>query len=48
MNYVSAIYGIVVLIIVIDWYARGKKNYRGQSLRHEEVEHIGHRESVVG
>jgi choline transport protein len=38
MNYVSAVYGVVVLIIVIDWFVRGKRGYRGQSLRHEEVD----------
>ena len=37
MNYVSAVYGVVVLIIVVDWFARGRKHYRGQSLRREEA-----------
>ncbi len=37
MNYVSAVYGVVVLIILIDWFMRGKKGYRGQTLRHEEA-----------
>ena len=40
MNYVSAIYAIVVIIIVIDWYARGRREYRGQSTRHEQVVHV--------
>ena len=38
MNYVSAVYGVVVFIIVIDWFARGRKEYRGQTVRHEEAE----------
>ena len=38
MNYVSAVYGVVVSIIVTDWFFRGKKGYRGQTLRHEEAE----------
>lgn len=37
MNYVSAVYGVVVFIIIIDWFVRGKRGYRGQTLRHEEV-----------
>lgn len=40
MNYVSAVYGIVVIIIVVDWFARGKVHYRGQTLRHEEASHV--------
>jgi choline transport protein len=46
MNYVSAVYFIVVLIIVADWFLRGKKEYRGQATRHEEVE-VARRDSVV-
>ena len=38
MNYVSAVYGVVVFIIVVDWFVRGKRGYRGQTLRHEEAE----------
>ncbi|KAL6722074.1 choline transporter [Lecanora helva] len=38
MNYVSAVYGVVVLIITVDWLVRGRRNYRGQSLRHSEAE----------
>ena len=40
MNYVSAVYAVVVFIIVVDWYARGRKSYRGQDKRHEEVENM--------
>lgn len=37
MNYVSAVYAVVVAIITIDWFARGRKSYRGQTTRKEEV-----------
>jgi choline transport protein len=48
MNYVSAVYFVVVLIIVVDWFARGRKEYRGQTARHEEAEKmIGGKESVA-
>lgn len=40
MNYVSAVYGVVVIIIVVDWFVRGKTHYRGQTLRHEEASHV--------
>lgn len=36
MNYVSAVYGVVIFIIAVDWLARGKRNYRGQVARHED------------
>ncbi|KAL8949761.1 MAG: hypothetical protein Q9222_004160 [Ikaeria aurantiellina] len=37
MNYVSAVYGVITLIIVVDWFARGRRHYRGQVARHEEA-----------
>lgn len=37
MNYVSAVYGVVVLIIVVDWFIRGRNGYRGQAARHEQL-----------
>lgn len=33
MNYVSAVYAVVILIIAADWFARGRKSYRGQEHR---------------
>ncbi|GME64861.1 Amino acid/polyamine transporter I [Neofusicoccum parvum] len=49
MNYVSAVYGVVCAIIGIDWVVRGKREYRGQGKRHEQVEEIVMRQgSVVG
>lgn len=38
MNYVSAVYAVIVVIILIDWYLRGRRSYRGQTTRHEEIE----------
>ncbi|KAK5126844.1 choline transporter [Cryomyces antarcticus] len=38
MNYVSAVYFVVVLIIVVDWFVRGRKSYRSQDNRHAEAE----------
>lgn len=35
MNYISAVYGVVVVIIGLDWFARGRKQYRGASERHD-------------
>ena len=35
MNYVCAVYGVVVAIIVIDWLVRGRRDFRGQAVRHE-------------
>ncbi|KAL1970241.1 hypothetical protein VTN77DRAFT_5401 [Rasamsonia byssochlamydoides] len=37
MNYISAVYAVVVVIILIDWFVRGRKSYRGQAVRHEEI-----------
>ena len=53
MNYVSVVYAVVVVIIAIDWFARGKKSYRGQSTRQADAEiiadHIAvdHRASIT-
>ena len=47
MNYVSAVYGVVVFIIVVDWFVRGKHHYRGQTLRDEEASHTLHAEAHV-
>ncbi|KAL8826529.1 MAG: hypothetical protein Q9170_007363 [Blastenia crenularia] len=35
MNYVSVVYGILVVIIMADWFFRGRRHYRGQVQRHE-------------
>ncbi|KAG8528764.1 uncharacterized protein KY384_006452 [Bacidia gigantensis] len=33
----ASIYAVVVLILTIDWFARGRRNYRGQTRRHEDA-----------
>lgn len=38
MNYVSVVYAVVIVIILIDWFLRGKRSYRGQRARREEAE----------
>lgn len=43
MNYVSAVYGVVVFIIVVDWFARGRKNYRGQDNRKCDADEALHK-----
>lgn len=40
MNYVSAVYGVVVFVIVLDWFLRGKKGFRSQTARHEQADTI--------
>lgn len=47
MNYVSAVYFVVVVIVVVDWFARGRRSYRSQSARKEEIEEVARREIVV-
>ena len=42
MNYVSAVYGVVVFIIVVDWFVRGRRHYRGQVARHDEAIAVMH------
>lgn len=37
MNYISAVYGIVIFIVIVDWFVRGRREYRGASRRHEET-----------
>ncbi|KAL8968075.1 MAG: hypothetical protein Q9197_005068, partial [Variospora fuerteventurae] len=47
MNYVSAVYGILAIIVTADWFMRGRRQYRGQGQRHDETA-IFVRESVDG
>ncbi|KAL9038340.1 MAG: hypothetical protein Q9214_005317 [Letrouitia sp. 1 TL-2023] len=42
MNYVSAVYGVVVTIIIVDWFVRGRRQYRGQVARHGEAVQVLH------
>ena len=46
MNYVSAVYFAVILIIVVDWFLRGRREYRGQEARREEAIEVERRASV--
>ncbi|KAL1624853.1 choline transporter [Diplodia seriata] len=48
MNYVSAVYGVVCAIMGVDWVCRGRREYRGQSTRHEQVEEVVRRAESVG
>ncbi|KAF9738300.1 hypothetical protein PMIN06_012728 [Paraphaeosphaeria minitans] len=52
MNYVSAVYAVVVIIIAVDWFVRGRKSFRGAGERKSDVDHVvdvvsGRRESSV-
>ncbi|KAA8643346.1 uncharacterized protein ATNIH1004_010113 [Aspergillus tanneri] len=38
MNYISAVYGVVAVVIAADWFLRGRRSFRGQTARHREVE----------
>ena len=46
MNYVSAVYFAVITIIVIDWFLRGRLEYRGQEARREEAIEVERRASI--
>ena len=47
MNYVSAVYGVLIVIIATDWLARGGKSFRGQAMRHEEVDNPAHNAATL-
>ena len=49
VNYVSAIYFIVTLILTIYWFVRGKATFRRRDVRHTEAEAggFGHEGHVV-
>ncbi|KAI9709921.1 MAG: hypothetical protein M1820_002999 [Bogoriella megaspora] len=38
MNYVTAVYGVVVIVVLVDWFSRGRKSYRGQSSRKADIQ----------
>ncbi|OJJ48971.1 hypothetical protein ASPZODRAFT_1364363 [Penicilliopsis zonata CBS 506.65] len=44
MNYVSAVYGIIIFIVLLDWVLRGRHEFKGQDSRHTatEISHAGH------
>ena len=37
MNYISAVYGVILVIIFTDWFIRGRRHYRGQEMRKAEA-----------
>ncbi|KAI9693319.1 MAG: hypothetical protein M1822_005315 [Bathelium mastoideum] len=46
MNYVSAVYAIVCIIVGVDWVLRGRWDYRGQAARRAEAEDMVRRETT--
>lgn len=40
MNYVSVVYVVVGLVMVVDWTVRGKRSYRGQEGRRTEGRNV--------
>ncbi|KAJ5343994.1 hypothetical protein MYU51_002023 [Penicillium brevicompactum] len=38
MNYVSAVYGVVVFIMLVDWFARGKHSFKRDEPTGEKIE----------
>ena len=46
MNYVSALYGILILIMAVDWFVRARKEFRGRVDRLQGVDLV--QEQVVG
>lgn len=52
MNYVSAVYAVVFIIIAVDWVLRGRKSFRGVGERKSDVTEVvdivsGRRASAV-
>jgi choline transport protein len=37
MNYVSVVYAVVTFIVLVYWFARGKRTYRNRDERHVEA-----------
>jgi len=48
MNYISAVYGILILIMILDWFVRGRREYRGASTRREEMEGLVREKDGLG
>lgn len=40
MNYVSVVYAVVVIIIAVDWFVRGRKSFRGVGERKSDVNEV--------
>lgn len=37
MNYISAVYIALVILVAMDWTFRGRHQFRGQDVRHEQA-----------
>jgi choline transport protein len=48
MNYVSAVYGVVTIIMATDWLVRGRKSFRSVGERKSDVDRVVRRNSVTG
>ncbi|KAJ5573730.1 uncharacterized protein N7459_008157 [Penicillium hispanicum] len=40
MNYVSAVYGVVVFVILVDWFARGRRSFKAEEIRQDKSESV--------
>jgi choline transport protein len=38
MNYVSAVYGVVFFVIVVDWFARGSRSFKSEEHPETKIE----------
>ena len=47
MNYVSAVYGVIAVIVCTDWLVRGRKDYRGHNARLKQAEKLIRRSSIA-
>ena len=48
MNYISAVYIALVILVAMDWTFRGRHHFRGQEVRHEqaaEAERLRHHDN---
>lgn len=45
MNYVSALYGVLGVIMLVDWFVRARQSYRGQS--DEPKEEVGRKAALA-
>ena len=48
MNYVCAVYGVVALIVAVDWLVRGRKSFRGVGERKSDADEVIRGVSVGG
>ena len=49
MNYVSAVYAVVGMIVAVDWFTRGRRDYgHNEEKRQSIVEDVMERRASVG